>query len=157
MGLRYRTGFINFAPFVGLQYTGLVRQGFTERGAGCLNLTSEMKDYHSVRTSFGMRLDSEPFQVRRGLMSFYGNAAWSYEFEVNNRHSEFSARFTDSGMLTGPAFTVRGNDPGRDWVQAGAGINHDFNAHLRGFAGYDAFANQRQVLHAGQLGFIWQR
>jgi len=157
MGLRYRNTFLNFSPFVGLQYTGLVRQGFTERGAGSLSLTSEMADYHSVRAKIGMRLDSEPFRVRRGLLSFYGNAAWSYEFEVDKRHSVFSARFSDSGNLTGTKYTVRGNDPGRDWVQAGAGVNHDFNANLRIFTGYDAYANQRQVLHAGQLGFIWQR
>jgi len=157
MGLRYRNNFVNFSPFLGLQYTGLVRQGFTERGAGSLNLTSDMADYHSLRAKIGMRLDSQPFRVRRGLTSFYGNAAWSYEFEVDKRHSVFSARFSDSGNLTGSSFSVRGNDPGRDWVQAGAGINHDFDANLRLFAGYDAYANQRQVLHAGQLGFIWQR
>ena len=156
-GLRYRNRVLNLSPFVGVQYTGLIRQGFTEREAGSLNLTSDMEDYHSFRTMFGMRFDSVPFRLQRGLISFYGNTAWSYEFEANKRHTEFSARFTDAGVLTGPTFTVNGNDPGRDWVQAGVGMNYDFNANLRGFAGYDAYANQRQVLHSANLGLIYQR
>jgi outer membrane autotransporter protein len=156
-GFRYRNSVLNLSPFVGAQYTGLVRQGFTEHGAYSLDLTSDLEDYHSIRTMFGLRFDSAPFQVRRGLASFYGNVAWSYEFEASRPHSEFSARFTDAGVLTGPTFTVSGNDPGRDWVQAGFGLNFDFNANVRGFTGYDAYANQRQVMHAANLGFIWQR
>jgi len=158
VGFRYRNNIVNLSPFVGVQYTGLVREGFTERGAGSLNLTTDMEHYHSFRTMFGMRLDTVPFRARHGLISFYGNAAWMYEFDAGKRrHTEFTARFTDVGQLTGPSFTVRGNDPGRDWVQAGFGMNFDVNANLRGFAGYDAYANQRQVLHSGNLGFIFQR
>jgi outer membrane autotransporter protein len=142
---------------VGLQYTGLVREGFTERGAGSLNLTTDMEHYHCFRTMFGLRLDSVPFRLRNGLASFYGNVAWMYEFEADRRHSEFTARFSDVGVLSGPSFTVHGNDPGRDWVQAGFGLNFDVNANFRGFAGYDAYANQRQVLHSANLGFIYQR
>jgi len=158
VGFRYRNNIANFSPFVGVQYTGLVREGFTERGAGSLNLTTDMEHYHSFRTMFGMRLDTVPFRARHGLVSFYGNVAWMYEFDAGKRrHTEFTARFTDVGQLTGPSFTVRGNDPGRDWVQAGFGMNFDVNANLRGFAGYDAYANQRQVLHSANLGFIFQR
>jgi len=156
-GLRYRSSIVNFAPFVGVQYTGLVREGFTERGAGSLNLTTDLEDYHSVRTMFGLRFDSVPFNFRKGLVSFYGNAAWMYEFEASRRHTEFTARFTDSGILYGDSFTINGNDPGRDWVQAGFGANYDINAHFRGFVGYDAYANQNQVMHSVNLGFIYQK
>ena len=158
-GLRYRGGIFNLSPFVGAQYTALVREGFTERGANSLNLTTNMKSYDSLRTMFGMRFDSEAFRFRRGLASFYGNVAWMYEFEPNGtRHTEFTARFSDAGMLSGtPKFTVNGNDPGRDWVQAGFGLKHDIHAHLRGFIGYDAFANRNQVLHSGNIGFVWER
>jgi uncharacterized protein with beta-barrel porin domain len=55
-----------------------------------------------------------------------------------------------------PKFTVHGNDPGRDWVQTGFGLNYDVNANLRGFVGYDAYANTKQVMHAANLGFVWQ-
>jgi len=156
-GLRYRNTILNLSPFVGAQYTGLVREGFTEHGAGSLNLTTGLQDYHSFRTMFGMRFDSMPLRVRNGLASFYGNVAWMYEFEASKRHSEFTARFSDSGLLTGSSFTVHGNDPGRDWVQAGFGLNYDINAQFRGFAGYDAYANQRQVMHSASLGVIYQR
>ena len=156
-GLRYRNTVLNLSPFVGLQYTGLYREGFTERGAESLNLTSKAEDYHSLRTMFGMRFDSAPFRVRSGLASFYGNVAWMYELEADKRHTEFTARFSDSGVLSGPSFTVHGNDPGRDWVQAGFGLNYDVNANFRGFTGYDAYANQRQVMHSANLGFIYQR
>ena len=90
--------------------------------------------------------------------SFYGNVAWMYEFEPSGkRHTEFTTNFSDAGMLSGvPRFTVHGNDPGRDWVQAGFGFKHDVHAHFRIFIGYDAFANTRQVLHSGNLGAVWE-
>ena len=157
MGLRYRNRVLNLAPFVGLQCTGLLREGFTEHGAGSLNLTAKREDYHSVRTMLGMRFDSVPFRLHSGLASFYGNVALMYEFEADRRHTEFTAQFSDAGVLSGPKFTIHGNDPGRDWVQAGFGLNYDFNANMRGFAGYDAYANDRQVMHAANLGFIFQR
>jgi outer membrane autotransporter protein len=159
-GLRYRNSIFNLAPFAGLQYTGLLREGFTEHGAGSLNLTADHENYHVFRPMFGVRFDSVPFRLRNGLASFYGNVAWMYEFEATRRQSEFTARFTEAGMVGGQtmsSFTVRGNDPGRDWVQAGFGLNYDVNRNLRGFAGYDAYANQRQVLHSANLGFVYQR
>ena len=156
-GLRYRGGILNLSPFVGAQYTGLVREGFTERGADSLNLTTKSEDYHSFRTMFGMRFDTEAFRFRRGLASIYGNVAWMYEFEDSKRHTKFTARFSDVGLLSGtPSFTVYGNDPGRDWVQAGFGVKYDIHAHLRVGLGYDAYANNRQVMHAGNLLFVWE-
>jgi len=157
MGFRYRGGILNLSPYAGLEYTGLLREGFTENGAGSLNLTADRRDYHTFRPIFGMRFDSAPFRVRNGLASFYGNVAWMYEFEAKRRPTEFTARFTEAGILDGPSFTVHGNDPGRDWVQAGFGLNYDINIKLRAFAGYDAYANQHQVLHAANLGFVYQR
>jgi len=156
MGLKYRGGVLNLSPFVAVQYTGLLREGFTERGAGSLNLTTSRDDCHSIRSVFGMRFDAHPFRVRNGLASFYGNVAWMYEFEEPKRHTAFSARFTEAGVLDGSTFTVHGNDPGRDWVQAGFGLNYDFNIRLRGFAGYDAIVNSRQVLHSANLGIVYQ-
>ena len=157
-GLRYRGGIFNISPFVGAQYTGLFREGFTERGAASLNLTTNSKSFDSFRVMFGMRFDSEAFRWRRGLASFYGNVAWMYEFEPSgSRHTKFTARFSDAGLLSGtPKFTVYGNDPGRDWVQAGFGVKHDIHAHLRAFIGYDAYANMNQVMHSGNLGFVWE-
>ena len=156
-GLRYRGGILNLSPFTALQYTGLLRESFTERGADSLNLTAGSATYNSLRVMFGMRFDTEAVRFRRGLASFYGNVAWMYEFEPTGRHSEFSARFSDAGLLSGtPRFTVYGNDPGRDWVQAGFGVKHDVHAHLRLFIGYDAYANTQQVMHSGGMGFVWE-
>ncbi|MCL2004842.1 MAG: autotransporter domain-containing protein [Planctomycetaceae bacterium] len=157
-GMRYRGGIFNFSPFAGAQYTGLVREGFTERGADSINLTTGMEDYHSLRAMFGLRFDSEVFRFKGGLTSFYGNVAWMYEFDTGERHTRFDARFTNAGFpATASKFTVYGNDPGRDWIQTGFGINHDIHAHLRAFLGYDAYANDRQVMHACNLGFVWER
>jgi uncharacterized protein with beta-barrel porin domain len=156
MGLKYRGGVLNLSPFVGLQYTGLLREGFTEYGAGSLNLTTKRDSYQGIRPIFGLRFDATPFRVRNGLASFYGNVAWMYEFEETERHTVFSARFTEAGVLDGKTFTVHGNDPGRDWLQAGWGLNYDFNPQLRGFVGYDAIVNSRQVMHSANLGIVKQ-
>jgi outer membrane autotransporter protein len=158
-GLKYRGGIFNLSPFMATQYTGLVREGFTERGADSLNLTTDMNNYHSMRTMFGVRFDSSPFRFRHGMATFYGNVAWMYEFEPNGkRYTQFSARFSDVGLLSGtPKFTIYGNDPGRDWVQTGFGFNYDRTENLRLFIGYDAYANPNQVMHTGNIGFTFQR
>ena len=156
-GLRYRGGILNLSPFVAGQYSGLLREGFTERGAGSLNLTTEAQTYHSFRAMFGMRFDTEAIRYERGLVSFYGNAAWMYEFEPSDKYSKFEARFSNAGLLSGtPSFTVHGNNPGRDWVQAGFGVKYDIHAHLRAFIGYDAYVNMNQVIHAGGMGVVWE-
>jgi outer membrane autotransporter protein len=84
----------------------------------------------------------------------YGNVAWVYEFDqICERHTTFTARYKGSNST----FTVHGNDPGRDWVQTGFGINYDFHPAMRTFLGYDAYANAHQVMHSFNLGFVYQR
>jgi uncharacterized protein YhjY with autotransporter beta-barrel domain len=158
-GLLYRGGILNISPFLGAQYTGLAREGFTENGAGSLNLTTDLQTFQSLRALFGVRFDSSPFRLFKGLAAFYGNVAWMYEFELaDKRHTEFTARFTDAGLLSGhPSFTVYGNDPGRDWVQTGFGLNYDMNPNVRAFVSYDAYANVRQIMHSTSLGIVWSR
>ena len=157
-GLKYRGGTLNLSPFVGVQYTGLTREAFTEHGADSLNLSADKATYSSFRAMFGMRFDSKSFRFFKGQASFYGNAAWMYEFEPSGkRHTEFTARFYNTGFVREPSFTVHGNDPGRDWVQTGFGLNYDVNSYFRGFVGYDAYANTNQVMHSANLGFVYQR
>ena len=156
-GLKYRGGTLNLSPFVGAQYTGLSREAFTETGAGSLNLTTNKANYSSFRAMFGMRFDSKAFRFFKGSASFYGNAAWMYEFEQSNRrYTEFTARFNNTGLIE-PSFTVHGNDPGRDWIQTGFGLNYDVTSYFRSFIGYDAYANTNQVMHSVNLGFVYQR
>jgi outer membrane autotransporter protein len=157
-GLKYRGGTLNLSPFVGGQYTGLTRGAFTETGAGSLNLAADKEHFSSFRAMFGMRFDSKTFRFRQGLTSFYGNVAWMYEFEQSGtRHTEFTARFVNTGFVKEPSFTVHGNDPGRDWVQTGFGMNYDVNSFFRTFIGYDAYANTNQVMHSANIGFVYQR
>jgi hypothetical protein len=156
-GLRYRTGYLNLAPFIAAEYTLMAREGFREDGAISLNLSSDMQAYDSFRPMFGMKFDSASFRFRDGNASFYGNVAWMYEFETIKRHTEFSARFVDAGGQYGNTFTIWGNDPGRDWVVSGFGMNYDMNRNYRISAGYDAYANQRYVIHAANIGVLLQR
>jgi uncharacterized protein with beta-barrel porin domain len=157
-GLKYRGGVMNLSPFVGAQYTGLMRKGFREKGAGDLNLRSAEHVYHSIRTLFGMRLDSRTFRFHKGVASIYGNAAWVYEFDqICERHTKFTARLRNDQFRDLGRFTVHGNDPGRDWVQAGFGVNYDIFPELRTSLGYDALANTNQVMHSVNFGFVYQR
>jgi outer membrane autotransporter protein len=157
-GLKYRGGVLNLSPFVGAQYTGLTRKGFREKGAGDLNLRSGEQTYHSLRTLFGMRLDSRTFKFYNGMASIYGNVAWIYEFDqICERHTKFTARLKDNQFRGLGRYTVYGNDPGRDWVQTGFGVNYDLNPAVRTSLGYDAYANINQVMHTLNLGFVYQR
>ena len=153
-GLKYRGGVLNISPFVGTQYIGMTRKSVDESGAGSLNLDADQHAYHSLRALFGMRLDSRTFRLYNGMASMYGNVAWVYEFDqICERHTVFTARYRNSGST----FTIRGNDPGRDWVQTGFGLNYDFHPAMRASIGYDAYANTNQVMHSFNLGFVYQR
>jgi outer membrane autotransporter protein len=142
-------------PFFGLQYVGSQQDGFTEQGAGSLNLTAASTDGHSLRSLLGSRFSTNARKFNKGKLSYYGNAIWMHEFlrSYTNFSAEFSnpafANFSSTGK-----FTVRGNDSKRDWAIIGAGVNYEKN-RVRLFAGYDAYANGQQVLHTGNAGFVY--
>jgi outer membrane autotransporter protein len=144
-----------YQPFFGLQYVGSQQNGFTEQGAGSLNLSAASTDGHSLRSLLGSRFNSNARIFNNGKLSYYGNAIWMHEFLRS--YTNFSAEFSNPAFVNFSSdgkFTVRGNDSKRDWAILGAGLNFEKN-RVRLFAGYDAYVNGQQVLHTGNAGLVY--
>ncbi|HBT77192.1 MAG TPA: hypothetical protein DEB39_09790 [Planctomycetaceae bacterium] len=104
----------------------------------------------------GTRLSTDMTRSRRGTLSLYGQAVWMHAL-LNRTYTDFTAQFSNPGMVnfsSNSKFTVRGNDPGRDWMVLGIGLNYDL-AHWRLFGGYNAFTNDQQTLHTGNAGLAY--
>ncbi|GHT40375.1 hypothetical protein FACS189443_0650 [Planctomycetales bacterium] len=150
-GFEFGGAFANFQPFFGTQYVGMRQDEFTESGADSLNLVADATDSHSLRSVLGGRVNFNT----AGRLSFFGNAVWQHEFL--RPYTNFTAQFSNPNHVnfsSDTKFTVRGNDPGRDWVILGGGLNYSRN-QLRLFAGYDLYMNERQSLHTGNAGFVY--
>lgn len=150
-GLEIQGALAKWQPFLGLQYIGNQQQGFTETGAGSLNLTGDITTGNSFRSLFGTRLSSDLARTHRGTLALFGQAYWMHEF-LNPTYAAFTAQF--GGAPSATKFTVHGNDAARDWAVLGTGLTYD-RRNWRLFAGYDISMNKQQVLHAGNAGFVY--
>ena len=151
-GLEFKTQNGKVQPFLGLQYVGNQQESFTERGANSLNLLGDIVTGNSFRSLLGSRFSTD---VNRSV-SLFGQVVWMHEF-LDRTSTDFTAQFSNPGMANFSStskYTVRGNNPGRDWVILGTGLNRDAK-NWRVFAGYDAYINSRQVLHTGNAGIAF--
>jgi uncharacterized protein with beta-barrel porin domain len=141
-GYNFKAGGFVFGPVTSLQYTYLAVQGFTETGAGALNL--EVDPYHSssLLYSLGGQV-AYPIEVTGDLsvtpMVF---ASWQHEF-LQNAYKINSA-FVGGGD---PApFSYETNDPLRDYLYAGAGIGWALGDRWEGYVSYSASAGNPQLI-----------
>ena len=154
-GLEIQGALAKWQPFVGLQYIGNQQRGFTETGAGSLNLSGDITTGNSFRSLLGTRLGRNIARTHRGTLALFGQAYWAHEFL--RTYADFTARFSNpnhANYSTDSKFTVSGNDMGRDWAVLGTGLTYD-RRNWRLFAGYDISLNKHQVLHTGNAGFVY--
>ncbi|HHQ13461.1 MAG TPA: autotransporter domain-containing protein [Chromatiales bacterium] len=139
-------------PLVALQYIHIHQNGFTETGAGALNLTVGAIETDSLRSFLGGRLMWERSTRLGWLVQPTVSARWMHEFLDTS--GIFAARF---GVPGGPVFAPRGLDQGRDWALLGAGLNLLPRDHLALYVSYDVQLNARQAFHTGSGGLqlVW--
>jgi hypothetical protein len=86
--------------------------------------------------------------------SVYGDGINMTRVELDG---PLAAQFSNPGLVnfnSTSKYTVRGNDSGRDCAIIGTGLNYERN-NWRLFSGYDAYVNDRQVLHTGNAGLAY--
>ncbi|WP_218933539.1 autotransporter family protein [Rubripirellula lacrimiformis] len=140
-------------PYGGLQYVYVNQDGFTESGAGALNLQVDSLDTHSLRSMLGTR-------VRRTL----GDHGWQH-FVTPEVRVAWMHEFLDTSTLVnsqfagvgGSGFTNSGLDLGRDWVLAGAGLSFQLTDRFDTRVDYNTQVNAHQDLHigSGQINYRW--
>ena len=119
--------------------------GFTETGAGALNLTSGSQSWTRLDTGLGLAL-THTILTENGNVTLEGRAVWEHAFaDVVPSQSLALA-----GSPTG--FTVLGPDAGRDRLRIGAGLSWDVSDDMTVRARYDGLFSNSQANHSASIG-----
>lgn len=129
--LDWRSG-ARITPFVGIEYSHLDRDGFTETGAGVANLAVEQEFQESLRSRVGLRF-GRTFSVDDVKLMPALEAAYVHEYFDG-------ASRLDAGFASVPnaTFTIVGPELDRDRIQLGAGLGARFGERISLNVGYQA-------------------
>lgn len=119
--------------------------GFTETGAGALNLTSGSQSWSRLDTGLGLAL-THTILTDSGKVTLEGRAVWEHAFS----DVVPSQNLALAGSPT--SFTVLGPDAGRDRLRIGAGLSWDVSDDMTIRARYDGLFSGNQANHAASLG-----
>ncbi len=117
-------------PVVGLGYTAVRERGYTEKGAGDLNLKVDSDTTDGVYSKLGVRVAKE-FRLEKypdTIIVPKVSAFWIHDFA---ERVELSSSFVGGG-----SFTTEGHDPVRDMLNLGVGLNIHLKDNLRLFVDY---------------------
>ncbi|MFC5384644.1 autotransporter domain-containing protein [Aquamicrobium segne] len=119
--------------------------GFTETGAGALNLTSGSQNWSRLDTGLGLAL-THTILTENGTVTLEGRAVWEHAFS--------DVLPSQSLALAGSptSFTILGPDSGRDRLRIGAGLSWDVSDDMTLRARYDGLFSGNQANHAASLG-----
>jgi outer membrane autotransporter protein len=151
-GRRGSWGRTMLQPYLAAQYIYLRQNGFTETGAGDLNLQVAGIDTNALRGMLGIRA-AQTWATSSGRVWVPElRAVWMHEFL--NPDTTLTAVFAPIG---GSSFATRGLDFGRDWAILGAGTQYILSDHASLFMNYDLLVNSQQTWNAGSGGvqFAW--
>jgi outer membrane autotransporter protein len=129
---------------LGVQYTWLHQDEFTETGAGNANLTVDVTDTHSFRTRVGSRFTTNRC-TQIGVLVPEFRAQWVHEYL-----DAFTGANAGPGGV--PSFVSPSAGLGRDWAIVGGGLTLHRNACLALNVNYDLQINNRQQFHVGYGG-----
>lgn len=118
---------LTVTPMVALDWRSFKAKGYTETGAGALNLQVNAQTAQEVMLKVGAQLRQQISPQTQWLAS----AALGHDLR-NQRHA-VTARFTGGGV----AFTTEGLPPSRTVAELGVGIRHQTSDSMELLARYD--------------------
>ena len=128
-------------PEVGVTYTHVGVDGYTEDTAGIFDLTKQSQDINSLRSHAGFRL-SAPFPTSCGV-TFIPQLRASYYHEFMDDSRGVSTSVPGASALG--SFAVPTNRPERDFALVGIGLDSAFTGcglPMAAFLNYDVQAGQ---------------
>ena len=141
-GYNFEAGGFVFGPVTSLQYTYLGVQGFTETGAGSLDLDVDPYNSSSLLYSLGGQV-AYPIEATKDLtltpMIF---ASWQHEFLQNSYN--INSAFVGGGPAA--PFSYETEEPLRDFLYAGAGLGWAWGERWEGYVSYSASAGNPQLI-----------
>lgn len=149
VGYRVRLDGVLLEPQAGVQWLQVSRGGYTEKGAGALNLTLHELDYSALQTSLGSRLTTTWHTDGGNAITPVLRAAWLHDFR--------SRMVTSEAVLAGSSFAVTGPGTGRDGAGVGAGVTVQDGDALSLYANYDGDIRRGETDHVVSAGvrLIW--
>ncbi len=106
------------SPILGVQYTHMMIDGYSETGAGALSLTIGDQTVDSLQTKVGLELSKIWQYSEANHITFFANGFWHHEVLDNSR--TVNAAFNSTAINS---FTVNTENPERDFANVGVGLD----------------------------------
>jgi len=146
-GYRYQSGGVTLTPALGLQYAHINVPGFTEQGAGALDLTVAGAGTDSLQGLAGVRATYiSPTTEGGHPVKVTGYAVYSHEFDDTSRRINVQL----AGAPAAP-FIIAGVSPARDGVRVGASVGAMVSDTVEVSGGYDVLWSSNQTFQTYQL------
>jgi autotransporter-associated beta strand protein len=141
-----------FGPLVGVQYTHMDVDSYTEGGSDPVDLQVDKVETDSLRSRLGGHV-SYVFQTGKVLLTPHLDASWQHEFM--NQSQGITSQFTSVGV---GSFTINTPQPSRDSALIDGGLSADLNGQVSLYLDYLVQAGQSnyfgQAVQAGvKVGF----
>jgi len=134
----------DITPLISLRYMKLQLDGYSETGAGSLNLTVDAQDYDMLQSGLGVSL-SRPLLHGEARVLPEVHLKWLYDF-IGDRQ-QATATFTGGGA----SFFTEGFDPPQSSVNAGASLTVAAKAGVALSLNYDFEMKKDFHSHTGCL------
>ncbi|HEY4135674.1 MAG TPA: autotransporter domain-containing protein [Alphaproteobacteria bacterium] len=139
-------------PFLGLEASRADRGGFTETGAGELDLAVAGETTEALRSIFGLQLDHDADVGLASPLALLGRVGWVHDYAD-------TARPVTAGFDAAPGsgFTVQGAEMNRDSALIGLGLAARLDDGVTLSLRYDGTLNAADSSHAvsASLNFTW--
>ncbi len=135
---------IEITPRVGVRYTHLSTDSFTETGAGGLNLAVDTDNMQALEVGIGTEIAySVPMEY--GIVT--PSVHVGYTYDVIGDGIQTNSSFAGGGA----SFATQGVDPEQGTLNAGAGVTYYSNSNMDLSVNYDAQIKKDYIAHAGYL------
>ncbi|MEE3626744.1 autotransporter domain-containing protein [Nitrospirillum sp. BR 11752] len=148
-GYRVRVSNLTLEPQAGIQWLKVGRDGFTETGAGALNLVLQDLDATALQSSVGGRASASWKTDGGTVITPALRAAWLHDF----RDRALTSQASLSGVGAGTPFAVTGPYTGANALGIGGGLTLQEGDNLNLYANYDGTLRRHETDHVFTAGF----
>jgi fibronectin-binding autotransporter adhesin len=149
-GYSMRAATIEIEPYAALAWTRQRDEGYTESGAGALNLTVQAGTVESLRSTLGVRV-ARSFEAGSTRTTLEGRAAWAHEHRGSG-----AVNTSLAADPTGTAFSVATAASPRDSLVLGLGVAVETTRNLRFYADLTLDRNGSQSVHVLGAGLRYR-
>ncbi|MEN6617392.1 MAG: autotransporter outer membrane beta-barrel domain-containing protein, partial [Syntrophorhabdus sp.] len=150
-GYKITTPYVDIIPLAAIQVSHLTRNGFSEDGAGTLDLTADKETIASYIGSIGARI-TRTYRTKSGSVTPEFRIRWDHEF--SNDGYILNASLAGN---PGRAFQAVSDRPDTDSVAAGLGLAWQITKNASAHMSYEGYFSKSATQHGGGMaGFRYE-